>query len=382
MMGGANAAARAAEEGEVLVRAYLVNQDAGDFGTEVARTIASIEQLELTTADSPSEAEAEVAAGEAAAAIIIPSDFTARIDAHEPTTVDVIVDPGQPESASIVTGIMKHVVDEVTIWGEVQYGVRALLEGSGVLASASVEQQRAIGAQTMGVIMTALNDLRRTPVIAVTVEDLEGAVLSPGWESFFALLFPGFTVMFIFLNVSWAASSLLVERESGTLRRLLAAPVPRWSVVAGKMLAFMLLSGVQVILLFSVATIFFDMPLGRSPVGLLVLTVVVALASAALGMFVAALARSSNQASTLGIILGLVLAAIGGCMPMASTPLARSEGFVAILAQLTPQGHALNAYYTLLAEEGSLVQILPQLGFLIAVSFGLFVLAVWRFKFE
>jgi ABC-2 type transport system permease protein len=234
----------------------------------------------------------------------------------------------------------------------------------------------------MGVIMTALNDLRRTPVIAVTVEDLEGAVVSPGWESFFALLFPGFTVMFIFLNVSWAASSLLVERESGTLRRLLAAPIPRWGVVAGKMLAFMLLSGVQVILLFSVASIFFDMPLGQSPGGMIVLTVVVALASAALGMFIAALARSSSQASTLGIILGLVLAAIGGCMPMATTPLVRSEGFVATLARLTPQGHALNAFYTLLAEDGTIVQILPEIGILLAISLVLFVIAVWRFRFE
>ena len=50
------------------------------------------------------EAEQQVAEGEAAAAIVIPADFTADINAYTPTSIEVIVDPGQPESASIVTG--------------------------------------------------------------------------------------------------------------------------------------------------------------------------------------------------------------------------------------------------------------------------------------
>ncbi|MBN1659173.1 MAG: ABC transporter permease [Anaerolineae bacterium] len=382
MMGGANMASRSVAEGEILVEVNLVNQDAGDMATEVVRAIKSISQLDVSLSSSVVDAEAQVRAGEVAAAIIIPEDFSASIDAHELTSVDVVVDPGQPEAASIVAGIMNHVVDEVTIWGEVQYGVRTLLDESGLLSGASIEQQRAVTAQTMGVIMTALGDLRRAPVVDVAVEDLEGAVLSPGWEAFFALLFPGFTVMFIFMNVSWAASSLLTEREAGTFRRLLAAPIPRGALIAGKMLAFMLLSCVQVVLLFSVAAIFFGMPLGQSPAGLVLLTLAVAVTSAGLGMLIAALARSSQQAGTLGVILGLVLAAIGGCMPMASQPLPRVEGFVGTLSRLTPQGHALNGYYTLLAENGTLAQVLPEIGILLAISLVLFIIATWRFKFD
>ena len=48
-----------------------------------------------------------------------------------------MVDPAQPESASIVTGIINQVVGEVTIWGEVQHGVRSIFEESGLLAQAS-----------------------------------------------------------------------------------------------------------------------------------------------------------------------------------------------------------------------------------------------------
>jgi ABC-2 type transport system permease protein len=383
MMGTANVVmGDEGEEATILLHVCLVNEDSGAFGSQVAKAIESIDELDVEIYDTVAAAEGRVAGGEAAAAIVIPAGFTADIDAYAPTSIEVVVDPGQPESASIVTGIMKQVVDEVTIWGEVQYGIRALLDESGVLAEVSAEQQRAVGAQTLGVIMTALSEMRRMPAIALVSENLEGGE-AQGWvEIFFAAMFPGFTVMFIFLNVSWSASSLLTERESGTLRRLLAAPLPRGTAIAGKVLAFTSLSCMQVLLLFSVAHIFFDMPLGQSPVALVVLSLVVALTAAAMGMMVAALAKSANQANSIGVILGLILAMIGGCISVDGQLVFRSEGFMGALAKLTPHAHALEGYYGLMAENATFAASLPQMGFVLAFGILFFLIAVWRFKFE
>ena len=382
MMGAANVVMGDSEEATILLHVCLVNEDSDIFGTEVAKAIESIDELDVKTYGTAAEAEAQVIEGEAAAAIIIPANFTADINAYTPTSIEVIVDPGQPESASIVTGIMKQVVDEVTIWGEVQYGIRTILDESGVLAGASIEQQRAAGAQTMGVIMTALNEMRRTPAIAVVSEDLEGVETENWVQTFMALMFPGFAVMFIFINITWSARSLLTERESGTLRRLLAAPIPRGTVIAGKMLAYTILACLQVLLLFSVAHIAFAVPLGQSPLGLVVLSLVVALTSAALGMLIAALARSANQAANTGVILGLVLAAIGGCISMSGEPVFRSTGFMGTLANLTPHAYALEGYYSLMAENATLVNVLPQMGIVLAFGVVFFLIAVRRFKFE
>ena len=382
MMGAANVTMGSSEEPVILLHVGLVNEDSGIFGSEVAKAIEAIDELDVTIYDTMAEAEAQVIEGEAAAAIIIPASLTADINAYTPTSIEVIVDPGQPESASIVTGIMNQVVGEVALWGEVQYGIRTLLDESGLLVGASAEQQRAVGAQTLGVVMTALNEMRRTPAIAVVSEDLEG-VESENWvQTFMALLFPGFAVMFIFFAISWSASSLLTEREAGTLRRLLAAPLPRGTVIAGKMLAYTILGCLQVLVLFSVAHIAFGMPLGQSPLGLVVLSLVVALTSAALGMLIAALARSANQAANTGIILGFVLAAIGGCMPMSAQPVFRSAGFLGTLANFTPHAHALEGYYSLMAENATLVNILPQMGIVLVFGVVFFLIAVWRFKFE
>jgi ABC-type multidrug transport system permease subunit len=293
------------------------------------------------------------------------------------------VDPGERESASIVTGIMKQVVAEVTVWGEVQYGIRTVLDESGVLAEASPEQRAAAEAQTLGVIMTTLNEMRRTPAIAVITEDLAGVKVEGGIELFLAFMFAGFTVMFIFLTVNWSSSSLLREREAGTLRRLLASPLPAGAVIAGKMLAFMLLACMQVVVMFAVARILFKVPLGQAPFALVVLTLVVAFAATALGMLVAALTRSANQAANIGLLLGFLMAGIGGCLPVfGKTPLVRAEGVMGMLAKLTPQGYAVDAYYSLMAEKGTFVQILPQLGIVLLFGTVCFLIARWRFRFQ
>jgi ABC-2 type transport system permease protein len=382
LFAGLNIMANTSDESpDILLEVSLVNEDPGVFGGEVAKSIESIDELNVESLDSINEAEQLVIEGEVAAAIIIPADFSEKIDTYTPTEIEVIVDPAQPEAASIVTGIMNQVVAEVTIWGEIQYGVRTIMEESGLLVEASPEEQRAIEAQNMGVIMTQLNELRRNPAISVISENLKGVKVEGGIGLFLTFLFPAFTVMFIFFIVGGESASLLQEKEAGTLRRLLAAPLPRWTVIAGKMLAYGLLVCLQVVILFTIGYVLFDITLGQSPLALITITVLVAFVAVSLGMLVAAFARSAKQADSVGTILAFVLAGIGGAFPL-WPPIFRSAGFIGILAKFTPHAHALEGYYSVMAENASFTQILPQLGFLLLMGMVFFLIAVWRFRFE
>lgn len=384
MMGGANLASLEGEESAILLSIYLVNQDSADFGREVSNAILDIQQLDVEMLTSPIEAEELVAKGRAAAAVIIPSDFSQKINDHQSTQVEVIVDPAQPESASIVTGIMNQVVTEVTIWGEVQYGVRTILTESGILANASPQEQRGIAAQSLGVIMTRINELREDPLISVENLNLEESESDENWlVGFFPFMFSGITVMFAFFVVGTMATTLLGEREVGTLRRLLAAPIPRGAILAGKMLAYMLLVCAQVTIMFAFTNLGFKMSLGSSPAGLVVLTLALAFVATSLGLLVAALAKSAEQAGNMGLIIAFVFAGLGGSIPVGSAVLAsRDEGFRRVLATILPNGHAVEGYYRLMAENGDLLRVLPQVGILFAMGLLFFIIAVWRFKFD
>lgn len=366
----------------ILLDVGLVNRDEGPFGQEIAKALKGIDELAIEDFDAPDAAEERVLKGEAAAAVIIPAGFSESIDAYTPSTIEVVVDPAQPESASMVAGIMNRVAAEVQIWGEIQYGVRTLFDESGVLADAGPEVERAIKAQNIGVIMTRLNDIRSSPAIAIVTEDLEGTDTEGGLATFFALMFPGITIMFVFFIVGAAGASLIGEREAGTMRRLLASPIPRGAIIAGKTLAFMLLVCLQVIVLFAVASIAFRMPLGRSPLGLILLTVVLAFTATAMGLMIAALARTAKQADTLGVVLGFVLAGIGGCIALGPVPITRLGGFMGVLSKLTPHSHALEGYYQLMGENATVVQVLPEIGILFAMGVVFFVVAAWRFRYE
>lgn len=363
----------------VLVDVYLVNEDSGLFGERIAQALGELAVLQVEALDSAATAERRVAEGRAAAAIILPADLSQRIADYSPTTIDVIIDPAQPEAASIVTGIMNHAVNEVVLWGEVQHGVHTVLSEA-ELPLTDPETQRAVEAQTLGIIMTRIDELRRNPALAVVQEDLEGAIITGGIELFFAHLFPAFTVMFVFFIVGMAGASLLTERDAGTLRRLLAAPVSRTAIIGGKVLGYMTLACSQVVVLFGVAHLLFGMPLGDSPLALVALTLVLAMVATSMGMMIASLARSVKQADSIGTVLGFVLAGMGGSIAISATPITRSGGPMSILARLTPHGHALEAYYSLMAERAGMIDILPELGALLAMGLAFAAIAILRFR--
>jgi len=370
------------QKGAILLKVAMVNQDTGVFGSEIVKALQGINILEMEKLDSVATAEDRVAKGQAAAAIIIPRDLSDKVDAYTPTTLEVIVDPAQPESTSIVTGIMNEVVSEVTIWGELQYGIRSVFDESGLLAGASPEEQRAMQAQSLGAIMTRLNELRRTPAISVASEDAEGIPVSAAFGDYFAYLFPGLTVMFIFFGMSGVGGGLLLEREVGTLRRLIAAPIAPSAVVFGKMLASIVLACAQTVVLLGVARVVFSMPLGHSPLGLVLVTLATALVSTSLGMVVASFCKTSKQTDSLCTLLSFLLAGLGGSISVTSTPLWRTSGLMGAIANLTPHAHALEGFYSLMAEEASVVQILPQVGILLLMAAVFFIIAVRRLKFE
>ena len=76
-----------------------------------------------------------------------------------------------------------------------------------------------------------------------------------------------------------------------------------------------------------------------------------------------------------------VFAGIGGAFPT-WPPLFRSEGFIGVLSKFTPHAHALEGYYSVMAENAGFSQILPQIGFLLLMGLVFFLVAVWRFRFE
>ncbi len=365
------------EEPTIQIEVFLVNQDSGPYGSQLADGLESVAMLMIEVLDSADEADLRVADSERSAAIIIPADFSAKIDAYELTQVEVLVDPTQADAGNIVAGVADSVAAEIAMLGEIQYGIRAVLAQSGAFVDLDPAAQAAVQMQTFGVIWTQAQEIRHNPIISVASTDLEGEEESGEWNPF-AYSTAGFTVMFNFFLVGIIAESLLKEKESGALRRLLSSPMRRGSIIAGKVLAYMIIVFLQVLVMFTFGNLMYDMPLGTSIAGLLVLTLALALTSSSMGLMIGALADTSKKASNVGIILGFVLMIVGGCIfPTYSQP-----GFIGMLARLTPHAHAIMGYVKLMMEGAGAVAVLANAGVLLGMTVVFFAVATWRLRFE
>lgn len=373
-------------ESKLVIRVYLVNEDEGPYGEQVEAALRGIRPLRILQARNADTADQLVADGRAPAAVIIPDDFSARLDENQATAVRLIKDPAQQNEARAVAGILNEALTELSVMAEVQYGIRSVFAKTGALAGAEPELARAVQAQTMGVIWTAVQEIRQNPAIAVRSEDLTGEVKELKVSSLiFAFYVPMFATMFAFFLIGHMAASILSEREAGSFRRLLAAPVPRATVISGKMLSFMGVVFLQMLLMFGVGSVLFDMPLGESPWGLLALTLALALAATGLGMLVGTVARNSKEAGNVGMVVGFLLYFASG---QTGGSISRTgyesglEGFRYYLSQLTPHAHAFDGYLKVVLGGAGVADILPNILALLGFGVFFFLIGLWRFKYE
>jgi ABC-2 type transport system permease protein len=362
--------------GEAVFNIFLVNEDTGPYGKQIASALHSIRALDVDKLPDVEQADQRVANGERMAAVIIPENFSADIDTYTPTELLMIIDPVLQQYAGIVTGIVNNVVSAVALQGEIRYGIRSVISESNAASEAPPEALQALEEQSFGVLMTQLMELNADPLITVKSEDIKGEKVETEWNAF-NWTTPAFTVMFAFFLISVVGASLWAEKEDGSLRRLLAAPMHRGAFIAGKMLAFMLVVFMQVFVLFAVGTGIFNVTLG-DPLGLLLITLPLAMASTSLGLMIAAFTSSRKQAEDTGTILGFILAGLGGCI----TPFFNQKGFMGIVTRFTPHAHALEGYVKIIIEGSNWIEILPQAGFLLGMGILFLLIAIWRFRYD
>ena len=372
-----NAGGAAGEETKISIPVLLVNQDGGSYGQMLADGLAQASVLQMTNEADATVADEQVADGKFAAAIVIPADLSQKVDAGESAQVTVVKDPTQQEAASIVAGIVDQAMGEIGLVGELRYGIREVTKQQPYYDQAPPEIVQAIEAQTLGVMWSQVEQMRQNPVIALKTEAVEGAEEQEPWNPI-TFYVPGFTVAFAFFLVSQIGNTLLKEKEEGTFRRLMSSPMPRAALIGGKMLAYMIVVFLQVLVLFTVGYALFKMPLGNSPLGLVLLTLALALCSTSLGLLLGAVCRTAKQADSVGMILGFVLMALGGTI----YPFFRSQNFMATLSKITPNAHAIEGYMGLLADNWTVVQVLPQIGILLGFATVFFAVTVWRFRFD
>jgi ABC-2 type transport system permease protein len=187
---------------------------------------------------------------------------------------------------------------------------------------------------------------------------------------------PGFTVMFAYFLISIMARSFMVERDQGTMQRLLTAPVGTLPLLIGKTFPFYLTSALQCSLLFLCGILLFGMPWGSQPAYLIPVILCTSASAASLGLVLSTMVHTDQQISSYGTTLILVLSALSGCfLPRELCPKMMKQ-----ISLFTPHGWSLKAFDAVLNHQQiDPKQIATYCGMLLVFTAVCFTAGWWRF---
>jgi len=193
---------------------------------------------------------------------------------------------------------------------------------------------------------------------------------------------PAWLVFGMFFVVASIAGLFVEERACGALARLRSLGAKPWQLIVSKIAPYLAVNGVQAMLMLSVGV--WLMPRiggeGLSLQGvhwgaLLLMLLAISLAAVSLALAVACLVSSHAQAATLGPILNVLMAALGGVM----VPLFVMPPVMQKIAAFSPMNWGLEGLLDVLLRNGDVASVLPAAGrlagfagLMLVIAFGLF----------
>ena len=328
----------------------LVDADGSDESAAFADFLAGVAGDGLFDLRATTEAAGRpaVADGELDALWIVPDGFGAAVRGGGDARIDVVGNVDRPTSSAIARSLAEG-------WASRTEGVAL---AAATAATTGMDPARA-----------AMDAALAPPAISLRSSDAADRQLDA--STFFVA---GMAVFFLFFTVSFGVTSLLDEKREGTMARLLAAPVPRWSIVAAKAVVSVVLGVVSLTVLIVASIPLLGAEWG-DPVGVALVVVGGVVSAVGVMAVVAAFAKTPEGAGNLQSVIGVGLGMLGGVF----FPAALGDGFLGRLALLTPHRWFMTGLGDLRAE-GTVASVLPAVGALLAFGIVTGGLAAFRLQ--
>lgn len=193
---------------------------------------------------------------------------------------------------------------------------------------------------------------------------------------------PAWLIFAMFFVVIPLSSTFIQERQQGTLQRLRTLPVSKTSLLLGKLLPYIGINVVQMILMFLVGILVLPLLGGQgitlhSNAWLLFpFSIVTSFAAVSFALMVASIVKTSEQATTIGGVSNLILAALGGIM----VPTFVMPEMMQTVAGYSPMNWGLEGYLDIILRQADWLAILPEFTKLLVFGIVVFLLALCFFR--
>ena len=338
-------------EPTVNVTAHVVDLDGGPVSAELLQRLEAVDGV---TVELHTSADADSALDRSAilTAFVVPAGFSSDLREGKPARITVKRRGHGGDDGQIAAAIVSGVAQDIASGFAVRTMALSIL-GDGSDA-ARIDQALAPQGDAPSVVVRERGgEEGGDPTVGIVA---------------------GVLTMFMMFAVSLNAQSLVVERTNGTLERLMTSRLSVNQLFVGKFLASSLRGAVQafVLLLLGFAVMRIAGPLEL--VQALAYAVLFGAAVSAIGLVIAGLARTRDQAIWSAVFFTMLMTTFGG------TFVPFEGGIMEVISRFTLNRHAYEALRDILAGSGGLTE--QGIGLAIMGAVVVFGLAAARYVFR
>lgn len=189
-------------------------------------------------------------------------------------------------------------------------------------------------------------------------------------------MLPGIVAMTVFLiGAMLTVVSIVKERVSGTLQRILASPARGLEVVAGFALAFATFSLAQAVTVLTISVVLFDVHVEGSIFLALFTTLLVSVTALGLGILLSALSKNEFQATQSVMLVAFPSMFLAGIF----APIEAMPAWVRPLTKAIPLSYAVTAEREVINHGAGLADVGGSLVTLAAFAAAFLALGAWSF---
>lgn len=333
----------------------LANQDMAVNGTSLGDSfVAQLEtvneqtgMMELTDAADFDDIKSKIQDGEVMGGIIVPSTFTSDILSGRQGNITVMTDQSNPQMSATIQTVLTAVIEQLGF----------------LMAEQNLNQ-------TYGV------SLEQAPAVLMPYNvELKGIV--PGDPNYFEFVAPGIMAMVVMMSLmTGLPHAISYEKDMGTLDGMLSAPISRWSIIVGKVMAQSSMGLIQGFIILLLSVLLFGVTIQGSILLVVFLIILTVFSFVGLGILITSFADKEETATMVMMTFMFPMMFLSGVF----FPIQQMPSFMQTLANFLPLTYAADALRKVMVLGAGIDAVFTDVIVLAAFGSVLLAIAVPMFK--
>jgi ABC-2 type transport system permease protein len=287
--------------------------------------------------DSPKEIDSLLEKGRIKAAVVIPYEFEKNLREGEKTSLQVLVDGADANTATIVQNYLFQII--------AQYSQKIFLD---------LMPKRAFG------VISPQPSIWYNPNLKSSVFMVPGIIC----------------LILLITTLVLTAMGITREREIGTLEQLIVSPIKAIELMLGKTIPFMIIGFCDIILITLAGKIVFDVPIRGNIFFLLGVSFLFILTTLSLGLLISTISRTQQQAMMTAFFFAMPAMLLSGIF----SPIDSMPKIIQYLTLLNPLRHFGKVVRGILLKGNNFSDLWPQV--LVLFVFGVLAMVLSSLRFR